>query len=282
MGFSNENEIVIKAKTSLFNINIKELWDYRDLVILFVKRNYSTRYKQTILGPLWLFLNPLISTLLYIVIFTRVAQLPTDGIDALDFYLSGSIVWGLFAACLNQTSNTFLANAGIMGKVYFPRLVMPLSTALTALLDFLIQLILLVGIIIVQAIRGVVYAPNELLVFVPLLALQLMLLGMGVGIIVSSLTTKYRDLNILVSFGVRLWMYLCPVVYSISLIPEQYRNLYYLNPITPSLLIFRYAVYGQGEAPLFMWGVGWIITFVVVFIGIIIFNKVEKTFMDTV
>ena len=277
-----EHEVVIKAKTNLLDLNLKELWQYRDLVFLFVKRNFSTRYKQTILGPLWLFLNPLISTALYIVVFTSVAHLPTDGIDALSFYLSGSIVWSLFSACLNQTSNTFLANAGIMGKVYFPRLAMPLSTVLTSMLDFVIQMGLLLVLMLVQVLRGQQYSPNAFLFFFPLLILQLSILGLGFGIIISSLTTKYRDLTILVGFGLRLWMYLCPVVYSVSMIPEKYHALYLLNPVTPALLVFRYALYGSGEAPIAMWGVSWIVTMVVLIVGIIIFNKVEKTFMDTV
>ena len=219
-----EREVVITAKNNPLDLNLAELWHYRDLILLFVKRNYSTRYKQTILGPLWLLLNPLISTTLYIVIFTSVAHLPTDNIDALAFYLSGSIIWSLFSACLNQTSGTFLANAGIMGKVYFPRLVMPISTVLTALLDFLVQFGLLFALAIVQVIRGEIYNPNAFVLLIPLIVLQLGLLGLGFGIIISSLTTKYRDLTILVGFGLRLWMYLCPVVYSSSLIPEKYSN----------------------------------------------------------
>ena len=279
---SKDREVIIKSKTNLLDIDFKELWQYRDLIFLFVKRNFSTRYKQTILGPLWLILNPLISTALYIVIFTSVAHLPTDGIDALAFYLSGSIIWSLFSACLNQTSNTFLANAGIMGKVYFPRLVMPISTVLTSLLDFLIQMALLIVLAFVQVFRGCQYTPNAFILLLPLVILQLAILGLGFGIIISSLTTKYRDLTILVGFGLRLWMYLCPVVYSASMIPGQYQMIYLLNPITPSLLIFRNAIYGSGSAPLGMWGVSWIVTIIVLFIGILIFNKVEKTFMDTV
>lgn len=277
-----EREVVITAKTNPLDLNLAELWHYRDLILLFVKRNYSTRYKQTILGPLWLLLNPLISTTLYIVIFTSVAHLPTDNIDALAFYLSGSIMWSLFSACLNQTSGTFLANAGIMGKVYFPRLVMPISTVLTALLDFLVQFGLLFALAIVQVIRGEIYNPNAFVLLIPLIVLQLGLLGLGFGIIISSLTTKYRDLTILVGFGLRLWMYLCPVVYSSSLIPEKYMGLYLLNPVTPSLMIFRYAIYGSGYAPLKMWGVSWGVTLIILMIGVITFNKVEKTFMDTV
>ncbi len=279
---NKEREVVITAKTNLLDLKLAELWHYRDLILLFVKRNYSTRYKQTILGPLWLLLNPLISTTLYIVIFTSVAHLPTDNIDALAFYLSGSIIWSLFSACLNQTSGTFLANAGIMGKVYFPRLVMPISTVLTALLDFLVQLGLLIALAFVQVMRGHIYNPNIYIIFLPAVLVQLCLLGLGLGIIISSLTTKYRDLTILVGFGLRLWMYLCPVVYSHTMIPDEFQQLYVLNPVTPGLMIFRYAIYGSGYAPMKAWGIGWIVTVVVLFFGVIIFNKVEKTFMDTV
>lgn len=279
---NKEREVVITAKTNLLDLKLAELWHYRDLILLFVKRNYSTRYKQTILGPLWLLLNPLISTTLYIVIFTSVAHLPTDNIDALAFYLSGSIIWSLFSACLNQTSGTFLANAGIMGKVYFPRLVMPISTVLTALLDFLVQLGLLIALAFVQVMRGHIYNPNIYIIFLPAVLVQLCLLGLGLGIIISSLTTKYRDLTILVGFGLRLWMYLCPVVYSHTMIPDGFQQLYVLNPVTPGLMIFRYAIYGSGYAPMKAWGIGWIVTVVVLFLGVIIFNKVEKTFMDTV
>ena len=279
---NKEREVVITAKTNLLDLKLAELWHYRDLILLFVKRNYSTRYKQTILGPLWLLLNPLISTTLYIVIFTSVAHLPTDNIDALAFYLSGSIIWSLFSACLNQTSGTFLANAGIMGKVYFPRLVMPISTVLTALLDFLVQLGLLIALAFVQVMRGHIYNPNIYIIFLPAVLVQICLLGLGLGIIISSLTTKYRDLTILVGFGLRLWMYLCPVVYSHTMIPDGFQQLYVLNPVTPGLMIFRYAIYGSGYAPMKAWGIGWIVTVVVLFLGVIIFNKVEKTFMDTV
>lgn len=279
---NKEREVVITARTKLLDLNLAELWHYRDLILLFVKRNYSTRYKQTILGPLWLILNPLISTALYIVIFTSVAHLPTDNIDALAFYFSGSIIWSLFSACLNQTSGTFLANAGIMGKVYFPRLVMPISTVITSVLDFLIQFGLLIVLAFIQLIRGEQYHPNAYIALIPILIIQLTILGLGFGIIISSLTTKYRDLTILVGFGLRLWMYLCPVVYSASMIPDRFIGLYMLNPVTPALMIFRYAIYGSGYAPVKMWGVSWIITLVVLIFGVIIFNKVEKTFMDTV
>lgn len=279
---NSEKTIVIKAKTKALEFNFSELWNFRELIFLFVKRNYVTRYKQTILGPLWLFLSPLISTLLYSIIFTNVAQLPTDGVNSLAFYLSGNILWSCFASCINQTSNTFLTNAGILGKVYFPRLVMPISATITAICDFVLQLFLLIGLMIILIINGNSFDCNGWILAVPIIIIQYALIGLGCGIIVSSLTTKYRDLMVLVSFGVQLWMYASPVVYSYSLIPESYRFIYNLNPVTPGLLMFRNALFGVGDVPLVSWGISWLETIVLLFVGIMIFNRVEKTFMDTV
>ena len=282
MSQNSENTIVIEANSSLFNINLKELWQYRDLIFLFVKRNYTTRYKQTILGPAWLVITPLLSTILYSVIFTGVAHLPTDGVPALAFYMSGNILWACFASCLNQTSGTFLNNAYIMGKVYFPRLVMPISTVLTAMCDFCIQFVLFLCVLGVLRINGNVFQCNIGLLLIPFIILQFAMLGLGCGIIISSLTTKYRDLNVLLGFGVQLWMYASPVVYSYSLIPEKYQMVYKLNPVTPCLLVFRYAFFSIGEMPYIEWGISWIVTILLLVFGIAIFNKVEKTFMDTV
>lgn len=277
-----EKVTVIKAKNRWFEINLKELWDYRDLILLFVKRSYVTRYKQTILGPMWLVLTPLISTILYSVIFTGVARLPTDGVPALAFYMSGNIVWTCFAGCLTSTSGTFIDNASIMGKIYFPRLVMPISAVFTAICDFFIQLILFAGLLVLLTMQGNIIVINEWIVAVPLVILELSILGLGCGIIISSLTTKYRDLRILVGFGVQLWMYASPVVYSLSLIPEKYRGLYMLNPVTPCIVIFRQAFLGIGKIPYLQWGISWGVTAVILIIGVLVFNRIEKTFMDTV
>ncbi len=282
MSCNQEDTIIIEANNSLLDVNLKELWKYRDLVLLFVKRNYTTRYKQTILGPAWLVITPLLSTILYSIIFTGVARLPTDGVHALAFYMTGNILWSCFSSCLQQTSGTFLNNAGIMGKVYFPRLVMPISTIITAMADFAIQLCLLVCLLIILALRGNTINISLSIFFIPFVVLQIALLGFGVGIIVSSLTTKYRDLNVLVGFGVQLWMYASPVVYSVSLIPQKYQLIYLLNPVTPCLIVFRHAFLGIGEIPYKAWGISWVFTILILVAGVIIFNKVEKTFMDTV
>ena len=272
----------IKSKTGWFDIDFKELHQYKDLIWLFFKRNYSTQYKQTILGPLWLILNPLISVALYAFVFGSLAGLSTDGTPQFVFYLASNAMWSFFATCLNSTSSTFTANASIMGKVYFPRLVMPISSVLTGLLTFIIQIGMLVIIMIGYAITGYQFNLGWTLLLTPLLVLQAGMLGLGFGIIIAALTTKYRDLVILVSFGIQLWMYVTPVVYSIDLIPEKYWSVYMLNPMTPLIECWRSAAIGSGSFLWGWWGLSWIITVVVLFIGIILFSHVEKTFMDTV
>lgn len=273
---------VLKPKHNLFDMNLKELFAYKDLIFLFVKRNFVTKYKQTILGPLWLIISPILTTLMYVVVFGNIAGLSTDGTPQMAFYMSGNLLWTYFAYCVNQTSNTFVSNAGIFGKVYFPRLVTPISTVLTGLLDLAIQLGLFFSILVVYALTGTSIALNFWVILTPILILQLAMLGMGVGIIVSSLTTKYRDLTILVTFGVQLWMYASPIVYSLSQIPEKYQFLYLLNPVSPIVVIFRYAFLGTGSIPYLSWGISWITTIVVMIIGVLLFSKIEKTFMDTV
>ncbi len=273
---------VIKPRTGWFDINLKEVSQYRDLILLFVKRDYATRYKQTILGPLWLIINPLITVLMYCFVFGSVAKLGTDGVPPLVFYMAGNTVWAYFAKCVNGTSNTFTSNAAIFGKVYFPRLTLPISIVMTAMLDWAIQMAMLVVIILGYEFGGVDIVVTKWIFAVPLLIIQCALLGLGCGIIVSSLTTKYRDLTVLVGFGVQLWMYASPVVYSATAIPEVYRNLYYLNPVAPIISIFRYAFIGTGDVPYMMWGISWITTLVILSIGVVLFSRIEKTFMDTV
>ena len=273
---------VLKSKNKWLDINLKELCSYKDLIFLFVKRNYVTKYKQTILGPLWMVISPLLTTLMHALVFGGIAGISTDGTPQLAFYMAGNVVWTYFASCVNQTSNTFVANAGVFGKVYFPRMVVPVSTVLTGLIDFLIQFMLFLVILLIYGLTGAQIVLSPWVLVTPLLVLELALLGMGIGIIVSSLTTKYRDLTILVTFGVQLWMYASPVVYSINQIPEKYQFIYLLNPVAPIITIFRYAFLGSGYLPLTAWGISWITTFVVVTIGIILFSKIEKTFMDTV
>lgn len=273
---------VLKPKHNLWDINLKELFSYKDLIFLFVKRNFVTKYKQTILGPLWLIISPILTTLMYVLVFGNIAGLSTDGTPQIAFYMSGNIIWTYFAYCVNQTSNTFVSNAGVFGKVYFPRLVAPISTVLTGLLDLGIQFGLFAVILLIYALTGTPIGITPWALLTPILVIQLAMLGMGVGIIVSSLTTKYRDLTILVTFGVQLWMYASPIVYSVSQIPERYRFIYLLNPVSPIVTIFRYAFLGTGYIPFASWGISWITTIVVMVIGVLLFSKIEKTFMDTV
>jgi lipopolysaccharide transport system permease protein len=239
-------------------------------------------YKQTILGPLWLILNPLITVILYTFVFGNIAGLSTDGSPQFAFYLASNSLWAYFSTCLSQTSTTFTDNAAVFGKVYFPRLVMPISTVLTGLLDLVIQVVILVVALVIYALSGNAITIGWNILLIPILVIQIALLGLGFGIIVSSLTTKYRDLVIVVKFGVQLWMYASPVVYSVSQIPDKYYNIYMLNPIAPVITIWRHAFLGTGVTPYFHWGISWITTIVVLTIGIILFSKVEKTFMDTV
>ncbi len=272
----------IKAKNGWFDINIKELVQYKDLIFLFVKRNYATKYKQTILGPLWLILNPMITVLLYTFVFGNVAKLSTDGSPQFAFYLSSNALWTYFSTCLSQTSTTFTDNSAIFGKVYFPRLTMPIATVLTGLLDLLIQVCMLLFTIMVYALNGTKLELGVGLLLTPLLVVQMALFGLGCGIIISALTTKYRDLAVVVTFGVQLWMYASPVVYSVSQIPEKYYSLYMLNPIAPIISMWRHAFLGTEVIPFFYWGISWIITLLVLFVGIILFSRIEKTFTDTV
>ena len=272
----------IKAKTGWFDIDLNELWQYRDLILLFVKRNYSTRYKQTILGPLWLILNPLITVTLYALVFGNLAGLSTDDSPLFAFYLCSNAIWSYFATCITQTSNTFITNSAIMGKVYFPRLVMPISSVITGILDLLIQVMMLAVIIMIYILTGTRMQTGVTLLLTPLLIIQTALLGLGCGIIIASCTTRYRDLTVLASFGVQLWMYASPVVYTTSTIPERFYGIYMLNPMASIIVTWRYAILGTGEFPINYWGISWIITILVLMMGVLLFSRVEKTFMDTV
>ena len=272
----------IKSKTGWFDIDIKELFKYKDLIFLFFKRNYATRYKQTILGPLWLILNPLITVTLYAFVFGNLAGLSTDGIPQFVFYLCSNALWTFFSTSLTQTSGTFTANAAIMGKVYFPRLIMPISSVITGMLDLAIQLGMLVIIMIGYAISSYHFNIGSTVLLAPIIILQAGILGLGCGIIIAALTTKYRDLVVLVDFGVQLWMYATPVVYTAGLIPEKYTSIYMLNPMAPIMECWRSAVIGTGKFLWGYWGISWIITLIVLFLGVILFSKIEKTFMDTV
>lgn len=278
-------DTVIKPKTGWFELNLSEVWRYRDLIYMFLKRNFTGAYKQTILGPLWFLISPLLSSGAFTVIFGKIANISTDGVPQFLFYLCSNAAWSYFAACLTSTASTFTSNAGLFGKVYFPRLVSPITSVIYALLSFFIQLLLLAVIMVVYACKEAAIIPGWEIVLLPLMILQMALLGLGLGIIISSVTTKYRDLSILVGFGVQLWMYATPVVYPVSqaaAMGEHISKLIMLNPVAPIINNFRYAILGCGQMNYAYWGISWAVTLVILFFGVLIFNRVEKTFMDTV
>ena len=285
---SSQNfETVIEPKTGWFDLHLKELLQYRDLIILFVKRNFVSMYKQTVLGPLWAIIQPLLTTVVFTLVFGNIAGLAADGVPSFIFYLSGTILWTYFNQCLTQTANTFVANRQTLGKVYFPRLVMPISTVLSNLISLAIQFGFMVIFLIYYVITNQGCHPNLYILMTPLIILQLALLSLGCGIIISALTTKYRDLAMLVTFGTQLWMYASPVAYDMNSMVVfapggKYHTLFMLNPITPIVNLFRYAYLGLGNMDWTFYGISWVITLVVLFIGILLFSKVEKTFMDTV
>ena len=272
----------ISAKNKLFSVNFRELLKYRDLIWLMVKRDLVNSYKQTVLGPIWIIINPLLSTSVFTIIFDVIAGISTEGVPPFLFYMAGNVLWGFFSECLNRASSTFLSNAHIFGKVYFPRLVMPIAGIIFNLINFIVQLSVFVILVVIFTLIGSNVHPNWLLVLTPVLVLQTALLGTGIGLIVSSITTKYRDLKILVTFGVSLLMYITPVVYPVSKVPESFRWLMLCNPVAPIVETFRCAFLGSGEFHWAFWLLSLAVTAVVVFFGILVFNKVEKNFIDTV
>jgi lipopolysaccharide transport system permease protein len=274
---------VIKPKNSIWDVKLKEIWKYRDLILLFVRRDFVSIYKQTILGPLWLFIQPLFTTVIFYFIFTKVAKIPTNGIDPILFYLSGITLWTYFADCLNKTSNTFVSNAGIFGKVYFPRLTAPISIVISNLIKFAIQMALFVVVLIGQHfINGTSITPNLTLLLFPFYVIVMAVLGLGLGIIFSSLTTKYRDLGFLLGFGVQLMMYATPVIYPLQYTEGKLNTVISYNPLTSILENMRYALFSQGHFDLNGLIYTTTISISVLAIGIIVFNRVEKSFMDTV
>ena len=275
-------DLIIRPKRHLLDINLKEIWDYRDLVMLFVRRDFVARYKQTILGPFWFILNPLISTLMYTLVFAGIAKIPTEGIPPQLFYLSGIVAWSYFAACLNGTSSTFLGNAGIFGKVYFPRLTSPISVIISSIVQLGIQLLLLAAFMIYYTLTGYEIQMNWYVLYIPLLIINLALLGLGLGIIFSALTTKYRDLSNLMGFGVQLWMYITPVIYPSSAVPEKYKIFVFINPVSPLVEAFKYGLIGAGEFNPGRLLYSVVFTCILLFIGVILFNRTEQNFMDTV
>lgn len=278
----NIYHVEILPKRGLFEIDIKEIWNYRDLILLFVKRTFVSQYKQTILGPAWAIIQPLLTTIVFTVVFGSLASLPTDGIPSFLFYMCGTICWNYFSSNITITSTTFVSNAAIFGKVYFPRLVLPISTVITNLISFVIQLITFLVFWMIYLLCGNSIHPNWSLLLLPLLLLQMAMLSLGFGIIISALTTKYRDLTMLVGFGVQLWMYATPIAYSSALIPEKWMGVYMLNPMTPIIEAFRYGFLGAGTLNIKYCLISWVMTILILITGVLMFNKVEKTFMDTV
>lgn len=285
----NENRpvTVIRPHAGWLDLHLGELKNYKDLIFLFVKRNFVSLYKQTVLGPAWAVIQPLLTTVVFSVVFGNIAGLAADGVPSFIFYLTANVIWTYFANCLTTTSDTFIANSGILGKVYFPRLVMPISTVLSKLIDFTIQFSFMIIFVIYFTLTHSGVHPNWYILMTPVLLLQLAMLSLGVGVIISAATTKYRDLRMLVSFGVQLWMYATPVAYDMFSIAGfapggKYYGVIMCNPVTPIVNMFRYAFLGIGGIDWFYYGVSWIVTIVILFIGVVMFTRVERTFMDTV
>lgn len=279
----------INSKHKLFDLHIKETFQYRDLIMLFVKRDFTALYKQTILGPLWAIIQPLLTTVVFTIVFGNLAGLTTadtEGsfiIPGFLFYMTGNICWSYFSTTLTATSNTFLSNQATMGKVYYPRLVSPIATSISNLISFGIQFIMFLIFWCFYLVKGgTSIRITPMLVLVPLTVLQMLILSVGVGIIISSVTTKYRDLTMLVGFGLQLWQYGSPIAYGLGLIPEKIMFLYMLNPVTPIITTFRYAMFGFGYFNLGYYIMSWIISLVLFFIGLVLFSRIERTFMDTI
>lgn len=284
---SEQNWSTVVTSDKKLNLDLKGLAKCKDLIFLWVRRNFVAQYKQTILGPAWAIIQPFFTTVVYSVFFGNIAGLGASGVPNFIFYLCGTITWNLFANCLQHNSGTFINNSGIFGKVYFPRLVMPISTAISQFISFFIQYGFMLLFLVFYCITDAGVAPNLYILMTPVLLVQLAILGTGCGVIISSLTTKYRDLNMVVGFGVSLWSYCSPVAYdmfsrSVLLPGSKFYSLYMLNPVTPIINVFRYAYLGIGEIDWLFYGISWIFTIVIAVLGVVLFSKVEKTFMDTV
>ncbi len=280
---------VITSDHKLLDLHLRETFQYRDLIFLFVKRDFTASYKQTILGPAWAIIQPLLTTVVFTIIFGNLARLTTADVDGdfvlpgFLFYMTGNICWAYFSGTLGATSNTFIANRGTMGKVYYPRLVSPISTALSRLVSFGIQFTMLLCFWLFYVIRGGTSIHiTPMLLMIPLCVLQMMILSTGCGIIISSVTTKYRDLAMLVGFGLQLWHYGTPIAYGLQLIPEKWMGLYMLNPVTPIITTFRFGMFGFGYFDLTYYLISWAVSIAVFFIGLILFSRIERTFMDTI
>ena len=278
---NNQWTETIESKHSLLDLNLKEVWRYKDLVYMFVKRDFVSSFKQTILGPIWFFINPIFTTIVYLIVFGNIANLSTDGSPKILFYLAGVTLWNYFSGCLTGASSVFTSNAGIFGKVYFPRLVMPLSIVISNLMRFGVQMALFVIVFLYYLTKGEVH-PNWWILATPFLILLMAMFALGLGMIFSSLTTKYRDLQMLLGFGVSLYMYASPVIYPVSSLKGIFRTIAYYNPLTGIFECFKYAWLGVGDFDIWMLAISTIIICVILMVGTVVFNKVEKSFMDTV
>ena len=278
----NDSITLVTSKRKWFSVDLKELWRYRDLAILFVKRDLKNSYKQTVLGPLWILINPFLSTTVFTVIFGVIANISTDGVPQFLFYMAGNILWTFFSNCLSRGTGTFLGNAHLFGMVYCPWLIMPIAGVMYYGLTFFIQFVVFLILVLIYMFTGSAVHINAVAILLPVLLLQTASLGIGTGLIISSVTTKYRDLNVLVGFGVSLWMYITPVVYPVSQIPDFLGWLAYANPVAPIMETFRYAFLGSGSFNPLYWGFSLCVTAVVLLFGVLVFNRVEKNFIDTV
>src|SRR6476660_5995172 len=275
-------DLVIEGRSSLFDLKLPEIWSYRDLLLMFVKRDFVSFCKQTILGPLWFFIQPLFTTIIFTFVFGTLAALSTDGLPQPLFYLAGITAWNYFSDCITKTSTVFKDNANIFGKVYFPRLIMPLSIVASNLVRFGVQLLLFILMMVYFGIKGADFHPTYALFFFPVLVLLMAFLGLGAGLIITAVTTKYKDLTFLITFGVQLLMYGTTVIYPLSAAPEKYKKYIELNPMTGIIEAFRYSFLGKGEFTVWSIGYSAIFAIVALFLGIIIFNKTEKNFVDTI
>ena len=273
---------IIKPKSGWFELNLKEVWQYKDLLFLLVRRDFVAVYKQTILGPIWFFIQPLFATIVFTIVFGNIAGISTDGLPQTLFYMSGITMWNYFQDCLTKTSNTFVANAGIFGKVYFPRIIMPMSVVLSNLIKFGLQSLFLMGFWVYFFMNDAPIHIEQEILFFPLLIILMAGMGLGLGMIISSLTTKYRDFQFMLGFGVQLLMYASPVIYPVSTLSDKYKTFIELNPMTGIIETFRYGLLGQGgyQFDYLLYSAGF--TVVVFFLGLLVFNRVQKTFMDTV
>ncbi|MDF2433970.1 MAG: lipopolysaccharide transport system permease protein [Mucilaginibacter sp.] len=278
-------DIELTPQNNILNLKLKEVWHYRDLLWLLVRRDFVSFYKQTILGPLWFFIQPLFTTIIYTFVFGNLANISADDLPKPLFYLAGITAWNYFADCLNKTSTVFTANAGLFGKVYFPRLIVPLSIVVSNLIRFGVQMVLFIVMMVVYWVIGASFHPNVYLLLLPLLLLLMAMLGLGLGMIISAMTTKYRDLSFLITFGIQLMMYLTTVIYPLSTVKAKYPKYQWMieyNPMTSIIEAFRYGFLGKGTFTMLSLGITTVITIIILLIGIIIFNRVERNFIDTV